>query len=590
MSFASMSEPTLRLRRAPLPALLAVTLLAACDSLPADNEGDLDDVEIDELGDTDTARAFSVTDVAIAAGTGSITVDAPAGSRFVVLPLSFAAAGTSLYTLTAAAGAKSLRVTGSSVTPADFTRALDDRAADALRERLGRGAAFHRRMRRDGEAAARAGLFYGMTYGSAVVRKEGDCRTAGCPAGQLCDGGIVSPRTFACVTSLDLIYRADGGDTPMTANVVYVGERTAVVSDAADPAPPAADIQAVGEAFDTIAYPRTRLFFGALFNDATAEGRPWDRDQNGRTIIVLSRRLTAEEGLTGYFDRIDFTSRTQNPTSNVRDLLWSLPPGLLSNDELIATMAHELQHLFQYAARVVGRQIRRLPPLLEDLWLDEGIAHLTEDITGYGGENRANVYQLLRDPGKWRLDAASAENGNPDQTFDTVENRAFAYLMVRRAMELKGNLAFGAPATNINGGGLSFLSALYTNELVGLANFAAAAGGDWRDALQDLAVTMAVSDTRATTDAKWNFSAPVSDPVTGAKVGITMVGTWRAQGQDLAFTGPKMVDWDGKSDYAGGVTAKGLAFVRIAGSGGRLTIGFSGDATADHRLRIVRVQ
>ena len=67
-------------------------------------------------------------------------------------------------------------------------------------------------------------------------------------------------------------------------------------------------------------------------------------------------------------------------------------------DHSTGTLAHEYTHLVSYAVRVQGRPSDPKP---EVLWLDEGIAHLMEDLSGWNGSNYDTIEVALGDPGAW---------------------------------------------------------------------------------------------------------------------------------------------------------------------------------------------
>lgn len=190
------------------------------------------------------------------------------------------------------------------------------------------------------------------------------------------------------------------------ARVAAVGTRSIVLEDTLNPRNGFvdADYRRYAARFDTLVYPM----------DSAAFGAPTDLDGNGRIILVFTRAVnerTTRDALTyvaGFtFSRDLFpivgTSRTVACAgSNEGEYFYLLAPdpfGMVNGNrrttmfvDSIATavIAHELQHLIN-----AGRRIHvNNAPALEEKWLDEGLAHIAEELLFYreaGLQPRSNL-------------------------------------------------------------------------------------------------------------------------------------------------------------------------------------------------------
>jgi len=190
------------------------------------------------------------------------------------------------------------------------------------------------------------------------------------------------------------------------ARVAAIGTRSIVLEDTLNPRNGfvEADYQRYAARFDTLVYPL----------DSAAFGAPTDIDGNGRIIMVFTRTVnerTARDAQTyvaGFtFARDLFpiagSPRTQACAgSNEGEYFYLLAPdplGLVNGNrrttrfvDSIATavIAHELQHLIN-----AGRRIHvNSAPALEQKWLDEGLAHIAEELLFYresGLQPRSNL-------------------------------------------------------------------------------------------------------------------------------------------------------------------------------------------------------
>ena len=156
-----------------------------------------------------------------------------------------------------------------------------------------------------------------------------------------------------------------------------------------------------------------------------------DRDGDGRLTVVFTNTESSfiDTNNVGFFSHRDFLSAGDSDASgNQADLLWARIPATvingraLSDITLAGTLAHEYLHLASFGIRV---QNRPSDPLQEILWLDEGLAHLVEDLTGWGPSNVRPTEAAL-------LGWADGPFAGPE---DTSEQRGRAYLLLRHMVD-----------------------------------------------------------------------------------------------------------------------------------------------------------
>jgi len=180
-----------------------------------------------------------------------------------------------------------------------------------------------------------------------------------------------------------------------TARVVAISNRAVVVSDTANPANgfTTEDYQTFGSVFDTLVYPVDTLNFGA----------PTDIDNNQRVILFFTRAVNEltppnQNFFVGgfFFSRDLFPITTTGSLqgcagSNFAEMFYLLvpdPAGIVNQNvrtvdfvrsTTVGTLAHEFQHLINASRHLYVN----LNPNFEDSFLDEGLAHIAEELTFY---------------------------------------------------------------------------------------------------------------------------------------------------------------------------------------------------------------
>ena len=206
----------------------------------------------------------------------------------------------------------------------------------------------------------------------------------------------------------------------VSATAQVVGQRVAIFLDDAAPAPgyTALDLQHVGDLFDNYLHPI----------DTTAFGGESDLDANEVVIVLLSARVNQlvpncnDVGsiVAGYFFGLDLLPTLPNSNAG-RDFLRARtgsgqPSCTISRDFAVETLpgvfVHEFAHMIGFNQRVLERDASDV----EQTWLDEGLAHIAEELAGrlvpdaecqplydtcesqFLSSNLANAYLYLDDP------------------------------------------------------------------------------------------------------------------------------------------------------------------------------------------------
>jgi hypothetical protein len=188
-----------------------------------------------------------------------------------------------------------------------------------------------------------------------------------------------------------------------TGTVRAVTQRAIVVADNQNPAGGFTDAEyaSIAQQFDTFVYPLDVLNFGA----------PADLDNNeGHIIIFYTRAVNemtpagSESVIGGFFHPRDlFPKGPGNPnlapcaTSNEAEMFYMLVPdpngevngNVRPKDRVlegtVSVIGHELQHLINASRRLYVNSVFDF----EDVWLNEGLSHIAEELLFYSASGLA---------------------------------------------------------------------------------------------------------------------------------------------------------------------------------------------------------
>ena len=319
------------------------------------------------------------------------------------------------------------------------------------------------------------------------------------------------------------------------AKVVALSEHAAVLADVNNPANGFTDseYQQFADEFDRVAWPVVTTNFGT----------PSDVDENGRVLMLFTSAVNeltprgADYIVGGFFYGRDLFPRKANDkagacaSSNERELFYLLAPdpsgsinGNARSKSYVAnstfgTLAHEFEHLVNASRRLYENGADDF----EQTWLDEGLAHIAEELSFYqasglsprrniatttaffpGAQQRealdryqapnlGRLYEYYEDP-----DGNSPIQGTPSQPDDDLATRGAAWQFLRYAADQKG------------GNERDIWFSLANSKTTGIANVTAVFGGDPLVIFQNWGVAIYTDDAvpgvaPVYTHPSWNF-------------------------------------------------------------------------------------
>ncbi|MES3033194.1 MAG: hypothetical protein V4813_04290 [Gemmatimonadota bacterium] len=177
--------------------------------------------------------------------------------------------------------------------------------------------------------------------------------------------------------------------TTVTARLLYTGTNVLLYVDTTAPTNGGfsdTEYQNFGKQFDSDLFPI----------DVSAFGNTSDIDSNGKTYVLFTpvvNRLTLNSGqcgsyVAGFFNGADLNVGSVN--GNKAEIFYSSVPGepaggascnplaaSVVRNAAPATFIHELQHMISYNQHVLVRA-----GSTEDVWLNEGLSHMAEELGG----------------------------------------------------------------------------------------------------------------------------------------------------------------------------------------------------------------
>jgi hypothetical protein len=193
--------------------------------------------------------------------------------------------------------------------------------------------------------------------------------------------------------SLNVASGCSGALDARTGRVVSIGQHVVIVSDTTNPAGgfTTAQYDSIALEFDSLAYAVDTANFGP----------PTDLDGNGRVVAFYTRAVNelsppaSSVIVNGFFTARDLFSAAPEscPRSNEGEIFYMLVPdptgAVNSNVRTVAqvrggtvgTMGHELQHLINASRRIYAPG--GWNGVLEEVWLNEGLSHISEELVFY---------------------------------------------------------------------------------------------------------------------------------------------------------------------------------------------------------------
>ncbi len=221
---------------------------------------------------------------------------------------------------------------------------------------------------------------------------SGCTKSAECATDEICNEG-------QCASSVTLYFDAWTISTTLTAGVAAKGASCAVLLDESDASSVSQSaLDDLLNACENVIVPRSHLFFGEP--EFTVDGKRLDvsdRDEDGLLQVLMSSKVN-EENVWGFFASADFFDSETDYPSNERDIVYiSVPEDSSEIPVIQATIIHEYQHLLHFAGHAWGPWISGDENAdMSPVWLDEAMAHLSEEIGGYGVDNILLVNEVLK--------------------------------------------------------------------------------------------------------------------------------------------------------------------------------------------------
>ncbi|MFQ5510733.1 MAG: IPT/TIG domain-containing protein [Candidatus Krumholzibacteriia bacterium] len=328
----------------------------------------------------------------------------------------------------------------------------------------------------------RQAIEYIERYGNGKRPFERVARAAAAPA----------VRTFRVLKCTDCGSQNPANFKVVTADLKYDGGKRALVyADVNQPAVGAftqADYDAFGAQFDDQIFP----------TDSTLFGKPSDIDNNQRVAILFTPEVNlltpagsaqTDGFISGFFLLNDIVpGLVPAGTSNSMEIFYAMVPDPNSQfgnpfDKqrvtgiIPSTLAHEFEHMISFGFRFSAFGIFGL----QETWLEEGMAHMAEDLNGFDTSNKGRADLYLPDPG-----AVSLMGG------DTLEQRGGIFLFLRYLGDQLGTPIYWDIVHDAG---------------VGRAGVQAVTGEDFFTSVADFFSTLYLSDRGITGDPKYRFSS-----------------------------------------------------------------------------------
>jgi hypothetical protein len=217
-------------------------------------------------------------------------------------------------------------------------------------------------------------------------------------------------------------------------------------------------------------------------------GKAADINGDGRIALLFSPTLNDEQTAIGYFNPADFfeqntdiLSESYNPSSNEIDIIYAALPDSDPNSSysaaaITATIAHEMAHAATFTVKTWNRvkngntQAQR-----EEVFLDEGWSHLTENLCGLGisGGNIKFLERFFSDTSMYSF--CGANRAGQD---DSAGMRGAITLFLSWLFWEAGGMSWDSsnPVMVIDQGGISFLKRMVESQDTGWESIGKAFG------------------------------------------------------------------------------------------------------------------
>ncbi len=276
----------------------------------------------------------------------------------------------------------------------------------------------------------------------------------------------------------------------VTAQLRYTGTKCLVYADVdtftAGNNFSGADLREIGAAFDDSISATDVSYFGPYS----------DIDHNGKAIILITpvvNRLTPSGSggfIAGFFLSVDLLSPPNVPANvtNQAEIFYLLaadPNGQTGNsfpidfarNENIGTTAHELQHMISFSWRIFHEN-----GVTQETWLEEGMAHMAENLNHMNSANIARANRYLNSPGGISLEHNTAP----------LEQRGGIFLFLRLMADRYGT---------------GILKEIVQSQNTGRASVQAVTGRNFYDLVAEFLAALYLSGKGITADPRFNYTS-----------------------------------------------------------------------------------
>lgn len=357
------------------------------------------------------------------------------------------------------------------------------------------------------------------------------------------------------------------------------------------------DLSSLLSATDLITLPRLRSIFG---NES-------DIDQNGKLLVFIADGDQFGEDELGFFRPGDLLPNGAIPgtRSNESEIVYvrrptpDIPLSLVN-----ATIAHEILHLIHFGRKSLpayqGMQGFLVPT--EEVFLQEGLAHLAEDLVGWGVDTALITriyleclpYSSLSGPGSATVpDHPECETvgGN-----DSLPRRGGMMLFLLYLFQQAGGATYSSVnAAEISGAGAQLLQQILSSSSSGIANLEEATGRSFFDLYRDFLATLALDGKSPGSEfASFQFRPEELDPFTELNRNIRMrMSRLDIDGSTIVLNGPSIAAnrvWTEGDSIQEKLNSSGaIPFTVTLGAGQELKLAIQADPALALGVALVRI-
>lgn len=341
---------------------------------------------------------------------------------------------------------------------------------------------------------------------------------------------IKSPFESEEGSSISGIRRASSART-----AIYVDSR---VNDSVS----TSEVEALVQGFDEVSLPRLHALFGTES----------DIDGNGVINVFMAAPDKIGTDVIGFFRPTDLlpNNTVSGVQSNQMEIVYIRTPGENFDHDLgQATIAHEVFHLINFSVKSLPffQRTGGFAGVVEELALNEGQAHLAEDLVGWGIGTPALVQLYLNCLSETSLGGGGSSRASPlcevsAPGNDSLARRGAMMLFLLYMFQQMGGADYShETAGDVHGGGVDFLRRLTSSGVTGITNLEeSTAFRSFFSWYGDFMATLVLDGTNVTSNPRYQFHQEVTDPFTGLLRNVRMHSERSDEYGPILLSGPKI--------------------------------------------------